>query len=240
GAMRGQLKAMGLSLDWDREFATCDVDYYHRQQMLFLDFLEAGLVTRKNSKVNWDPVDQTVLANEQVIDGRGWRSGAPVEQRELTQWFFRITKYADDLLEALSGLDKWPEKVRLMQANWIGRSEGLLIRWALVPETAPRGDKGQKELEVYTTRPDTLFGASFMAIAADHPLALAAAADNPKLAEFCAECRRMGTSVTALETAEKQGFDTGIKVRHPFDPDWQLPVYVANFILMDYGTGAIF
>src|SRR5262245_818128 len=235
--MKGQLKSMGVSIDWSREFATCEPEYYKHQQKLFLDFLKKGLAYRKSSKVNWDPVEHTVLANEQVVDGRGWRSGAPVEQRELTQWFLKITKYSDDLLDALSGLDRWPEKVRLMQANWIGRSEGLLIRWALVPATAP---KGFKELEVYTTRPDTLFGASFMAIAPDHPLAVAAAGKNEKLAEFCAECRRMGTSVAALETAEKKGFDTGIRVVHPFDPGWQLPVYVANFILMDYGTGAIF
>jgi leucyl-tRNA synthetase len=228
---------MGLSIDWSREIATCHPDYYRHQQKLFLDFLKKGLAYRKSSKVNWDPVDHTVLANEQVIDGRGWRSGALVEQRELTQWFFRITRFSDDLLDALGTLYKWPEKVRLMQANWIGRSEGLMVRWALVPGTAP---KGQKELEVYTTRPDTLFGASFMAIAPDHPLALAAAAKDPKLAAFCAECRRMGTSVAALETAEKEGYDTGIRVVHPFDPEWQLPVYVANFILMDYGTGAIF
>jgi leucyl-tRNA synthetase len=235
--MRGQLQSMGLAIDWTREIATCHPEYYRHQQKLFLDFLAKDLVYRKSSKVNWDPVDHTVLANEQVIDGRGWRSGALVEQRELTQWFFKITKFSDDLLEALGTLDKWPEKVRLMQANWIGRSEGLMVRWALVPGTAP---KGHKELEVYTTRPDTLFGASFMAIAPDHPLALAAAEKNPDLAEFCAECRRMGTSVAALETAEKKGFDTGIKVVHPFDPEWQLPVYVANFILMEYGTGAIF
>jgi leucyl-tRNA synthetase len=239
--MRAQLQSMGLSIDWTREFATCHPDYYRHQQKLFLDFLKKGLAYRKSSKVNWDPVDQTVLANEQVIDGRGWRSGALVEQRELTQWFLKITRYSDDLLDALSTLDKWPEKVRLMQANWIGRSEGLLVRWALAPGTVPPGLKGgQKEVEVYTTRPDTLFGASFLAIAPDHPLALAAAARNPELAEFCAECRRMGTSVAALESAEKQGFDTGIRVVHPFDPEWQLPVYVANFILMDYGTGAIF
>jgi len=237
GSMRAQLKSLGLGIDWTRELATCHPDYYRHQQRLFLDFLEKGLAYRKSSKVNWDPVDQTVLANEQVIDGRGWRSGAPVEQRELTQWFFKITKYSDDLLDALSTLDRWPEKVRLMQANWIGRSEGLLVRWALVPGTAP---KGLKEVEVYTTRPDTLFGVSFLAIAPDHPLAVAAAARNPELAEFSADCRRMGTSVAALETAEKQGFDTGIRVVHPFDPEWQLPVYVANFILMDYGTGAIF
>ncbi|WPZ15628.1 leucine--tRNA ligase [Nitratireductor rhodophyticola] len=235
--MRDQLKTFGLSLDWSREFATCDVDYYHRQQMLFVDFFEKGLVTRKTSKVNWDPVDQTVLANEQVIDGRGWRSGAEVEQRELAQWFFKITDYAQDLVDAIDDLDQWPEKVRLMQRNWIGRSEGMLIRWALAEETAP---EGVNELEVYTTRPDTLFGASFMAIAADHPLAKTLAADNAELAAFCDECRRMGTSAAALETAEKKGFDTGVRVRHPFDPEWTLPVYVANFVLMDYGTGAIF
>jgi len=235
--MRAQLKSMGLSIDWEREFATCHPSYYKHQQKLFLDMLKKGLAYRKSSKVNWDPVDQTVLANEQVIDGCGWRSGAVVEQRDLTQWFFRITKYSDDLLEALGSLDKWPEKVRLMQANWIGRSEGLMVRWALDAKTAP---KGHKELEVYTTRPDTLFGASFLAIAPDHPLALAAAAKDPQLAEFSAECRRLGTSVAALETAEKKGFDTDIKAIHPFDPEWTLPVYVANFILMDYGTGAIF
>ncbi|PHP68457.1 leucine--tRNA ligase [Zhengella mangrovi] len=235
--MRGQLKSMGLSLDWSREFATCDVDYYHRQQMLFVDFLEKGLVGRRVSKVNWDPVDMTVLANEQVIDGRGWRSGALVEQRELAQWVFKITDYSQDLLESLDYLDQWPEKVRVMQKNWIGRSEGLQLRWALVPDSAP---DGFDDLEVYTTRPDTLFGASFMAISADHPLARKAAEGNAALAEFCDECRRMGTSLAALETAEKKGFDTGIRVVHPFDENWTLPVYVANFVLMDYGTGAIF
>ncbi|WP_336055240.1 leucine--tRNA ligase [Nitratireductor sp. CH_MIT9313-5] len=235
--MRGQLKTFGLSLDWSREFATCDVDYYHRQQMLFVDFYENDLITRKTSKVNWDPVDQTVLANEQVIDGKGWRSGAEVEQRELAQWFFKITDFSDELLEAIDTLDNWPEKVRLMQRNWIGRSEGLLVRWELDADTAP---DGESELQVYTTRPDTLFGASFMAIAADHPLARKAATENAELAAFCEECRRMGTSAAALETAEKRGFDTGIRVKHPFDPDWTLPVYVANFVLMDYGTGAIF
>ena len=235
--MRGQLKSMGLSLDWSREIATCSPDYYRHQQKLFLDLLKKGLAYRKSSKVNWDPVDHTVLANEQVIDGRGWRSGALVEQRELTQWFFKITDYADELLEALQTLDKWPEKVRLMQANWIGRSEGLLVRFALDKKTAP---KGETELEVYTTRPDTLFGASFIAIAPDHPLAKAAAEKNPELAAFCEECRHMGTSVAELETAEKKGFDTGIRAVHPFDKNWTLPVYVANFILMDYGTGAIF
>jgi leucyl-tRNA synthetase len=235
--MKAQLKSMGLSLDWDREVATCDPSYYKHQQAMFLDFMDAGLVERKVSKVNWDPVDQTVLANEQVIDGRGWRSGALVEQKELTQWFMKITDYAQELDEALDGLTRWPEKVRTMQRNWIGRSEGLLIRWALDPATAPQGFA---ELEIYTTRPDTLFGASFMAIAPDHPLAKAASETNPDLAAFCEECRRMGTSVAALETAEKRGFDTGVRAVHPFDPTWTVPVFVANFILMDYGTGAIF
>jgi leucyl-tRNA synthetase len=237
GSMKAQLKAMGLSLDWSREFATCDVEYYQHQQHLFVDFLEKGLVYRKQSKVNWDPVDNTVLANEQVIDGRGWRSGALVEQRELTQWFFKITDFSEDLLDALDTLDQWPEKVRLMQKNWIGRSEGLTIRWEIVPETAPAGES---EVTVYTTRPDTLFGASFLAIAADHPLAKDAAAKNPDIDAFCEECRRAGTSLAALETAEKKGMDTGIRVRHPLDPSWELPVYIANFVLMDYGTGAIF
>ncbi|MGV1793181.1 leucine--tRNA ligase [Rhizobium sp. A37_96] len=236
-SMRTQLKAMGLSLDWSREFATCDVDYYHRQQMLFIDMMEKGLVYRKKSKVNWDPVDNTVLANEQVIDGRGWRSGALVEQRELTQWFFKITEFSQELLDALDTLDHWPEKVRLMQKNWIGRSEGLTVRWEIVPETAPNSDR---EISVYTTRPDTLFGASFLAISADHPLAKEAAAKDPAIETFCEECRRAGTSLAALETAEKKGMDTGIRVRHPFDPSWELPVYIANFVLMDYGTGAIF
>ncbi|MDQ0997299.1 leucyl-tRNA synthetase [Phyllobacterium ifriqiyense] len=236
-SMRKQLKSMGLSLDWSREFATCDVEYYHRQQMLFLDFVEKGLVTRKSSKVNWDPEDMTVLANEQVIDGRGWRSGALVEQRELTQWFFKITDFNEELLSALDGLDQWPDKVRLMQRNWIGKSEGMLIRWAL-DETSATSEAS--EIEVYTTRPDTLFGASFIAIAADHPLAKKAAEHNAALAEFNEECRRAGTSVAALETAEKKGFDTGLRVVHPLDASWTLPVYVANFVLMDYGTGAIF
>jgi leucyl-tRNA synthetase len=235
--MKGQLKTMGLSLDWAREIATCDPSYYKHQQKLFLDFWKAGLVERKSAKVNWDPVDMTVLANEQVIDGRGWRSGAPVEQRDLTQWFFRITSMSQELLDGLDTLDRWPEKVKLMQANWIGRSEGLLIRWPLAPGTAPAGES---ELEVYTTRPDTIFGASFMAISADHPLARKAAGDNPELAAFMEEVRRMGTSLAAMETAEKKGFDTGIRVVHPFDESWTLPVYVANFVLMDYGTGAIF
>jgi len=235
--MKAQLKSMGLSLDWSRELATCDPSYYAHQQKLFTDFMRAGLVERRSAKVNWDPVDQTVLANEQVIDGRGWRSGALVEQRDLTQWFLKITNFSDELLTALDSLDRWPDKVRLMQKNWIGRSEGLMIRWALKAGTAPAG---HSELEIYTTRPDTLFGAAFMAIAPDHPLARAAAETNPELAAFSEECRRMGTSVATLETAEKLGFDTGIRAVHPFDPSWEVPVYVANFILMDYGTGAIF
>jgi leucyl-tRNA synthetase len=204
---------------------------------MFLDFLRAGLVERKQSKVNWDPVDNTVLANEQVIDGRGWRSGALVEQRELTQWFFAITKFAAPLLDALDTLDRWPEKVRLMQKNWIGRSEGLLVRFALDQKTTPNGES---ELEVFTTRPDTLFGAKFMALAPDHPLAAAAAAKNPALAKFIEECRHRGTAQAEIDTAEKLGFDTGMKALHPFDASWQIPVYVANFILMDYGAGAIF
>jgi leucyl-tRNA synthetase len=236
-AMKAQLKSMGLSLDWSREIATCDPAYYKHQQKMFLDFLAAGLVERRKSKVNWDPVDQTVLANEQVIDGRGWRSGAVVEQRDLTQWFLKITDYSQELLDALDTLDRWPEKVRLMQRNWIGRSEGLLVRFALDAKTAPNGET---ELEVFTTRPDTLFGAKFMAVAPDHPLAAAAAKKNAKLAAFIDECRHRGTAQADIDTAEKVGFDTGIRARHPFDPNWKLPVFVANFILMDYGTGAIF
>ncbi|MGB5902373.1 MAG: leucine--tRNA ligase [Xanthobacteraceae bacterium] len=236
-AMKKQLQTMGLSLDWSREIATCDPSYYKHQQKMFLDFMKAGLAEREKRKVNWDPVDMTVLANEQVIDGRGWRSGAVVEQREMNQWVFKITKYSQDLLDALDTLDRWPDKVRLMQRNWIGRSEGLLIRFALDAATTPNGES---ELKIFTTRPDTLFGAKFMAIAPDHPLAAAAAENNPQLAEFIAECKRRGTSQAEIDTAEKMGFDTGIKAVHPFDPDWKLPVYVANFILMEYGTGAIF
>jgi leucyl-tRNA synthetase len=236
-AMKKQLKSIGLSLDWSREFATCDPSYYKHQQKLFLDFLKAGLAEREQRKLNWDPVDMTVLANEQVIDGRGWRSGAVVEQREMNQWVFKITKYAQELLDALDTLDRWPDKVRLMQRNWIGRSEGMLVRFALDPATAP---SGETELKVFTTRHDTLFGAKFMAIAADHPLAQAAAAKNAKLAEFIAEAKRHGTAQEIIDTAEKLGFDTGIKAIHPFDASWKLPVYVANFVLMEYGTGAIF
>ncbi len=235
-AMRTQLKALGLAIDWDREIATCDPSYYVQEQKLFLDFLEKGLVTRRSAKVNWDPVDHTVLANEQVIDGKGWRSGAPVEQRELTQWFFRISEFADDLLAALDDLERWPEKVRIMQRNWIGRSQGLLVRFALegaVPDA-------HRSLDVYTTRPDTLFGAGFCALSPDHPLTTALAENNPELKAFVAECHRLGTSEEDIERAEKRGYDTGLIARHPFKEDLDLPVYVANFVLMDYGTGAIF
>ncbi|MCE4223246.1 leucine--tRNA ligase [Methylobacterium sp. C25] len=235
-SMRTQLQSMGLSLDWSREIATCDPDYYKHQQRLFLEFLDKGLVSRRTAKVNWDPVDHTVLANEQVIDGRGWRSGALVEQRELTQWFFRISDFADELLSGLDGLERWPDKVRLMQRNWIGRSEGLELRFALAKPPAGAEDG----VTVFTTRPDTLFGARFLAIAADHPLAATVAATNPSLQTFIEECRRMGTAQAAIDTAEKLGFDTGLKVRHPLDPSWELPVYVANFVLMEYGTGAVF
>ncbi|MEN2494198.1 MAG: Leucine--tRNA ligase [Hyphomicrobiaceae bacterium hypho_1] len=234
-AMKMQLKSIGLALDWSREFATCNISYYKHQQKLFLDFFSRGLAYRKSSKVNWDPVDHTVLANEQVIEGRGWRSGALVEQRELTQWFLKITEFADDLLEGLAELKNWPENVRLMQANWIGKSHGLLIRWKLNYEI-----EGIKELKVYTTRPDTIFGASFVAIAPDHPLSRAAAATNSKLADFCEECRQAGTSIIDLEKIEKKGFDIGIKAKHPLDHEWELPIYVANFILSEYGTGAVF
>ena len=230
--MRDQLKLLGLAYDWDRELATCDPDYYKHEQKMFLDFLKAGLAYKRESWVNWDPVEHTVLANEQVIDGRGWRSGAPVERRKLAQWFLRITQYADDLLEAIDTLDRWPERVRLMQANWIGRSVGARVRFAL--------DGRDDLLEVFTTRPDTLFGASFCAIAADHPLAEALAEGDAELTDFIAECRRLGTSEAAIETAEKKGYDTGVRARHPFLPDVLLPVYVANFVLMEYGTGAIF
>jgi len=233
--MRGQMKPLGLSIDWSREFATCDPEYYGQQQAMFLDFLEAGLVYRKNAVVNWDPVDMTVLANEQVIEGKGWRSGAEVERLELTQWFFRISAHSEDLLNALDGLNDWPEKVRLMQRNWIGQSRGLQFAFSTVG--AP---EGFDRLEVYTTRPDTLLGASFAAISPDHPLAKHLERHDPEVAEFVAECRRVGTSEEALEKAEKRGLDIGIRVRHPFDTSWELPVYIANFILMDYGTGAIF
>ena len=230
--MRRQLKSMGLSLDWSREIATCDPRYYKHQQKLFLDFLAAGLVDRKTAKVNWDPIDRTVLANEQVIDGRGWRSGAVVEQRDLTQWFFKIKDLADDLLAGLDTLERWPEKVRVMQRNWIGRSEGLLIQFKIVDADAT--------LAVFTTRPDTIFGASFLGLSVDHPLVRARAATDPALAAFCETCRRAGTATADLETAEKQGFDLGLRVVHPFQDGASLPVYATNFVLMEYGAGAIF
>jgi len=233
--MRGQMKPLGLSIDWSREFATCDPEYYGQQQALFLDFLAEGLVYRKNAIVNWDPIDMTVLANEQVEAGRGWRSGALVERRELTQWFFKISDHSEELLAALDTLDNWPAKVKLMQANWIGQSRGLQFAFSTID--AP---EGHDRIEVYTTRPDTLLGASFVGISPDHPLAKLLEKDSPEIAAFCAECRKGGTTEEAIETAEKLGMDTGLRVRHPFDTAWELPVYIANFILMDYGTGAIF
>ncbi|MEC3951065.1 leucine--tRNA ligase [Sphingobium sp. HWE2-09] len=230
--MRAQLKKLGFAIDWSRELATCEPDYYGHEQALFLDMLEAGLVYRKELAVNWDPVDMTVLANEQVIDGRGWRSGALVEKRKLSQWFLKITQFADDLLEGLKSLDQWPDKVRTMQENWIGKSVGLQFHFEPV---APFDSR----IEVYSTRPDTIFGASFVAIAADHPVAQAVAATNPDAVAFIEQCKAGGTTAAELETAEKMGFDTGLSVVHPFDPDWQLPVFIANFVLMDYGTGAV-
>lgn len=231
-SMRAQLKSMGLSYDWSREIATCDETYYRHEQKIFLDFLEAGLVYRKESWVNWDPVENTVLANEQVIDGKGWRSGAGVEKRLLSQWFLKITDFAQILLEGLEPLDRWPERVRLMQEKWIGRSEGAIIFFDI--------EGREKNLEVYTTRPDTIFGASFCALAANHPLSIELAEIKPALQAFIAECGRAGTSEVAIETAEKTGIDTGVRVRHPFVEGKTLPVYVANFVLMEYGTGAIF
>jgi leucyl-tRNA synthetase len=235
-AMRGQLKGMGLSIDWGREIATCHPEYYRHEQRMFLDFLAAGLAYRKESWVNWDPVDQTVLANEQVIDGRGWRSGALVEKRKLPQWMFRITAYAEELLAALEDLERWPEKVRLMQHNWIGRSEGARIRIAIAGRKYLEGEC----FEVFTTRPDTLFGMSFCALSPHHPVAARLAAEDAALADFIAECDRLGTSEEVIETAEKRGYDTGLSVDHPFLEGKRFPLYVANFVLMDYGTGAIF
>jgi leucyl-tRNA synthetase len=233
--MRAQMKPLGLSIDWSREFATCDPEYYGQQQALFLDFLEKGLVYRKNAVVNWDPVDMTVLANEQVENGRGWRSGAEVERRELTQWFFRISDFSGELLEALDGLDDWPAKVRTMQENWIGKSRGLQFAFGLGD-----GPEGHDRIEVYTTRPDTMMGASFIGISPDHPLARQLERERADVAEFVAEARKGGTTAEAIEKAEKLGFDTGLRARHPFDNAWELPVWIANFILMDYGTGAIY
>ena len=230
--MRAQMKPLGLSIDWTREFATCDPEYYGQQQSMFIDFMEKGLVYRKNAVVNWDPVDMTVLANEQVIDGKGWRSNAEVERRELTQWFFKISDFSEELLEAIDSLDNWPAKVKLMQQNWIGKSRGLQFSFA-------RTDGGDP-VEVYTTRPDTLMGASFVGISPDHPLAKQLAAANPEIEAFRAECNKGGTTAEAMEKAPKLGFDTGLTVDHPLDPNWKLPIWIANFILMDYGTGAIF
>ncbi len=234
-AMREQLQRLGFALDWDRELATCDPDYYGHEQALFLDLFDAGLVYRKESEVNWDPVDMTVLANEQVIDGRGWRSGAIVERRKLSQWFLKITDFADDLLDGLRTLDQWPEKVRLMQENWIGKSRGLQFRFRLAQAV-----DSIDEVEVFTTRPDTIFGASFVAIAAGHPIAQALARSDPQAAEFIAECQRGGTSLADIEAQEKKGYRTSIEAVHPLDPEWRVPVYIANFVLMDYGTGALF
>ncbi|MEM5477262.1 leucine--tRNA ligase [Pacificibacter sp. AS14] len=233
--MVDQMKPLGLSIDWTRMFATCDPEYYGQQQSMFIDMLDKGLVYRKNAVVNWDPIDMTVLANEQVEDGRGWRSGALVERRELTQWFFKISDYSEDLLESIDHLDNWPDKVKTMQKNWIGKSRGLQFSFSLID-----GPANQDRVEVYTTRPDTLNGASFVGISADHPLAKALADENPEIAAFCEECRKGGTTAEAIEKAEKLGLNTGLKVRHPFDTAWELPVYIANFILMDYGTGAVF
>lgn len=234
-SMRSQLKTLGFAFDWSRELATCDPDYYGQEQALFIDLFEGGLVYRKESAVNWDPVDMTVLANEQVIDGKGWRSGAQVEKRKLSQWFLKITDFAEDLLAGLGDLKGWPEKVRLMQENWIGKSQGLQFHFDLAEA---QGDIAA--VEVFSTRPDTIFGASFVALAADHPLAQKLAEQNSALAAFAEECKAGGTTAAELETMEKKGFDTGLTVTHPLDPDWHLPVYVANFVLMDYGTGAVF
>jgi leucyl-tRNA synthetase len=230
--MKAQLKRLGFAIDWTRELATCEPEYYGHEQALFLKLYAAGLVYRKESAVNWDPVDMTVLANEQVIDGKGWRSGVPVERRKLSQWFLKITDFADELLTGLGSLDQWPDKVRLMQENWIGKSQGLKCTFRF-----PGGTDG---IDVFTTRPDTMFGASFVAIAADHPVAQKLAANAPDLQRFIEECRQGGTTAADIETAEKRGFNTGLTVEHPLDANWHLPVHVANFVLMDYGTGAVF
>ncbi|GAB5387905.1 MAG: leucine--tRNA ligase [Alphaproteobacteria bacterium] len=230
--MKAQFKRMGLAYDWSREFATCDPDYYRHEQKMFLDFMEAGLAYQKEAVVNWDPVENTVLANEQVVDGKGWRSGVPIERKTLKQWFLKTTAFTDDLLDALDTLERWPERVRLMQNNWIGKSEGLQMQWKMVGR--------EDTLDIYTTRPDTLYGASFMAIAADHPLAQELADGNEELQAFIKECEALGTSEEAIEKAEKKGYDTGLVAVHPLDDGWKLPIYVANFVLMDYGTGAIF
>ena len=234
-AMRSQLKRIGFAIDWSRELATCEPDYYGHEQALFLDLMAAGLVFRKESEVNWDPVDMTVLANEQVIDGKGWRSGAAVERRKLSQWFLRITDFAEELLDGLGQLDQWPDKVRLMQENWIGKSKGLQFKFRLAEPTPAAAD-----IEVFTTRPDTIFGASFVAISPGHPIAEALAADDVAVRDFIDQCRKGGTTAAEIETAEKLGRDTGLEVIHPLDSSRRLPVWIANFVLMDYGTGALF
>ena len=235
--MREQFTPLGFSLDWSREISTCEPEYYRHEQKMFLDFVKAGLAYRKESWVNWDPVENTVLANEQVVDGKGWRSGVEVERRKLNQWFLKITEYAEDLLAGLKTLERWPEKVRLMQHNWIGRSEGARLKWVVLN---PDGSALPEKLEVFTTRPDTLFGAAFCAISPNHPLASQLSDRVEGLSDFIADCNRLGTSEEAIEKAEKKGFDTGLTAQHPFDPDWEVPIFVANFVLMDYGTGAIF
>ena len=234
--MKTQLKSMGLSLDWSRELASCDPSYYRHQQKMFLDFWKAGLAYRKEAWVNWDPVDNTVLANEQVIEGKGWRTGAPVERRKLTQWNLKITHFADELLERLDTLHRWPDKVRLMQANWIGKSRGAQVVWQLTD--ASGADRGK--LEIFTTRPDTLYGASFAALSAEHPLVAELADKDPGLQRFIAECRKTGTAAAEIETAEKIGYKLPLLAKHPLMPGKTLPVYAANFVLMEYGTGAIF
>ncbi len=230
--MKAQLKAMGLAIDWTREVATCHPSYYKHQQNLFLDFLKNDLIYRKESIVNWDPVENTVLANEQVVDGKGWRSDAPVERKKLNQWFLSITDYAEDLLQEIDNLDRWPDKVRTMQRNWIGKSQGLQMTLKIA-ET-------NDDFEIFTTRPDTIFGMSFIGLAPDHPLAIKLCADQDGYEEFKAKCAEGGTSESAIEQAEKIGFDTGYTIEHPFIAGKKIPVYVANFILMDYGTGAIY
>ena len=236
-AMREQLKRIGFAIDWSRELATCEPDYYGHEQALFLDLMDAGLVYRKESEVNWDPVDMTVLANEQVIDGKGWRSGAPVERKKLSQWFLKITDFAEELLGGLSHLDAWPDKVRLMQENWIGKSQGLQFCFRLAGEVP---GTNACDIDVFTTRPDTIFGASFVALSPGHPIAEALAAKDSKVADFLVKARAGGTTAAEIETAEKLGYDTGLEVIHPLDPARKLPVWIANFVLMDYGTGALF
>lgn len=239
--MRNQIKSIGFSYDWDTEIATCSPDYYKHEQAMFLDFLEEGLAYRKESSVNWDPVDNTVLANEQVIDGKGWRSGAEVEIRKLNQWFLKITDFCEDLLTDIDELEGWPEKVRTMQKNWIGKSVGASIRFDVTSDINNSGvDISGKQIEVFTTRPDTIFGASFVGLAAGHPLVEELAKDNSEMQEFIKECEKIGVTAEAVEKAEKKGFDTGLRVAHPFIEGKELPVYIANFILMGYGTGAVF